>query len=56
MIAVANIWLFFYTPDIGLIDQISRLFGFSSHNWLGDPATVLGCIIVITIWKKLDFS
>jgi sn-glycerol 3-phosphate transport system permease protein len=55
MIAVANIWLFFYTPDIGLIDQISRLFGFSSHNWLGDPATVLGCIIVITIWKEAGF-
>jgi sn-glycerol 3-phosphate transport system permease protein len=24
MIAVANIWLFFYTPDYGLIDQIAR--------------------------------
>src|SRR5215471_6977243 len=24
MIAVANIWLFFYTPDYGLIDQIVR--------------------------------
>ena len=55
MIAVANIWLFFYTPDIGLIDQISRLFGFPSHNWLGDPGTVLGCIIVITIWKEAGF-
>ena len=29
MIAIANIWLFFYTPDIGLIDQIARFFGFS---------------------------
>ena len=27
MIAVANIWLFFYTPDIGLIDQIAGVFG-----------------------------
>ena len=55
MIAVANIWLFFYTPDIGLIDQISRNFGFASHNWLGDPDTVLGCIIAITIWKEAGF-
>ncbi len=55
MIAVANIWLFFYTPDIGLIDQVSRLFGFASQNWLGDPDTVLGCIIVITIWKEAGF-
>ena len=55
MIAVANIWLFFYTPEIGLLDQVSRVFGFGSHNWLGDPDTVLGCIIAITIWKEAGF-
>jgi sn-glycerol 3-phosphate transport system permease protein len=55
MIAVANIWLFFYTPEIGLLDQISRVFGFGSHNWLGDPDTVLGCIIAVTIWKEAGF-
>ena len=55
MIAVANIWLFFYTPDIGLLDQVSRIFGFGSHNWLGDSDTVLGCMIAITIWKEAGF-
>ena len=55
MIAVANIWLFFYSPDIGLIDQILSLFGLPGHNWLGDPATVLPAIIVMTIWKEAGF-
>jgi len=55
MIAVANVWLFFYTPDIGLIDQVLGLFGIPGHNWLGDPDTVLGCIIVMTIWKEAGF-
>ncbi len=55
MIAVANIWLFFYTPDIGLIDQVAGLFGFSGHNWLGDPDTVLPAIIIMTIWKEAGF-
>jgi sn-glycerol 3-phosphate transport system permease protein len=55
MVAVANIWLFFYTPDYGLLDQIRGLFGFGSHNWLGDPNTVMGCIIVMTIWKEAGF-
>jgi sn-glycerol 3-phosphate transport system permease protein len=55
MIAVANIWLFFYTPDIGLLDQILRSFGLSGHNWLGDPSTVLACVIVMTIWKEAGF-
>jgi len=55
MIAVANIWLFFYTPDIGLIDQILKGLGFSGHNWLGDPATVLPAIIIMTVWKEAGF-
>jgi sn-glycerol 3-phosphate transport system permease protein len=55
MIAVANIWLFFYSPEIGLIDQVLTGLGFSGHNWLGDPGTVLGCIIVMTIWKESGF-
>ncbi len=55
MIAVANIWLFFYTPDIGLIDQIASGLGLPGHNWLGDPATVLPAIIVMTIWKEAGF-
>ncbi|MBB3064188.1 MULTISPECIES: carbohydrate ABC transporter permease [Limibacillus] len=55
MIAVANIWLFFYSPDIGLLDQVTRVFGFHSQNWLGDPDTVLACIIVMTVWKEAGF-
>ena len=55
LIAVANIWMFFYTPGFGLIDQITGLFGFPSHNWLGDPDTVLSAIIVVAIWKEAGF-
>ncbi len=55
LIAVANIWMFFYTPGFGLIDQITALFGFPSHNWLGDPDTVLGAIIVVAVWKEAGF-
>ncbi len=55
MIAVANIWLFFYTPEIGLIDQILETVGLQGKNWLGDPDTVLGALIVMTIWKEAGF-
>ncbi len=55
MIAVANIWLFFYTPEIGLLDQILGRFGFQSPNWLGNTDTVLGCVIVLAIWKDAGF-
>jgi len=56
MIAVANLWLFFYTPQIGLLDQLlAALFGAPSHNWLGDPHTVMGCLAVMTVWKEAGF-
>ncbi len=55
LIAVANIWMFFYTPGFGLIDQITGLFGIPSHNWLGDPDTALNAIIVVAIWKEAGF-
>jgi len=55
MIAVANIWLFFYTPQYGLLDQFLSLFGAGGRNWLGDPSTALACVIVVAIWKEAGF-
>ena len=55
MIAVANIWLFFYTPQYGLLDQVRGLFGASAHNWLGTPDFALACVIVVAIWKEAGF-
>jgi sn-glycerol 3-phosphate transport system permease protein len=55
MIAVANIWLFFYTPQYGLLEQVLSLVGMGSHNWLGTPTTALACVIVVAIWKEAGF-
>jgi sn-glycerol 3-phosphate transport system permease protein len=55
MIAVANIWLFFYTPDYGLLDQIRGWFGGAAHNWLGSRESVLGAVIAVAVWKEAGF-
>jgi sn-glycerol 3-phosphate transport system permease protein len=55
MIAVANIWLFFYTPQYGLLEQVLSLFGARARNWLGSPETALACVIVVAIWKEAGF-
>jgi sn-glycerol 3-phosphate transport system permease protein len=55
MIAVANIWLFFYTPQYGLLEQITGLFGGSSHNWLGSNDTALLAVTIVAIWKEAGF-
>jgi len=55
MIAAANLWLFFYTPGLGVLDHIGSLFGLPSVNWLGQPETALWAIIIVTIWKEAGF-
>ena len=55
MIAVANIWLFFYTPEYGLLAQATGLFGIGRHNWLGTKSTALAALMVVTIWKEAGF-
>jgi sn-glycerol 3-phosphate transport system permease protein len=55
MIAVANIWLFFYTPEYGLLEKLAGALGFPAHNWLGSKSTALGCLMAVTVWKEAGF-
>ncbi len=55
MIAVANIWLFFYTPQYGLLERITGALGLPSHNWLGSPSTALAAVTAVAVWKEAGF-
>ena len=55
MIAVANIWLFFFTPQYGLLEQFSALFGLPAQNWLGSKDTALLAVILVAVWKEAGF-
>jgi sn-glycerol 3-phosphate transport system permease protein len=55
MVAVANIWLFFYTPQYGLVDQIANFFNLPGLNWLGTKSTALPALMLVTIWKEAGF-
>jgi len=55
MIAAANLWLFFYTPSFGVLNQILGVFGAEGVNWLGQPETALWAVCAVTIWKEAGF-
>jgi len=55
MITVANIWLFFYSPHIGLFNQLLALVGIDGPNWLGDPDIALSSLMIMTVWKEAGF-
>ena len=55
MISVANIWLLFYSSEIGLFNAVLGWFGLSGVNWLGNPDTALYSLMTMTIWKEAGF-
>ncbi len=55
MIAVGAIWLFFFTPQYGLLDRATSLIGSGDINWLGDPDTALAAMMMVAIWKQAGF-
>lgn len=55
MVAAANIWLFFYTPEIGMLNRFLGVFGIGGQNWLGNPDTALWAIVILSIWKEAGF-
>lgn len=52
LVAVANIWLFFYAPGIGLASQIMNFFGLPTINFLGSTETSLVSMMVVAVWKE----
>lgn len=55
IIAISNIWLFIYTPEYGLLNQILSLFGIGDVNLLGNTSTVLIAMMIMLIWKEAGF-
>ena len=55
LIAVANIWLFFFLPGFGLFDQIRGVFGFQPVNWVGQPSTAIYTVMAVSVWNGAGF-
>ncbi|MBW5469030.1 ABC transporter permease subunit [Brevibacillus formosus] len=55
MIAVANIWLFIYTPEYGALSHVMEWFGKGDMNWLGDQNNVMWAMIFMVIWKEAGY-
>lgn len=55
MIAVANIWLFIYTPEYGFMSRVLSWFGVNDINLLGTPGLVMWAMILMIIWKEAGF-
>jgi multiple sugar transport system permease protein len=53
---VALIWIFIYTPGLGLLETGLDKIGITSPNWLGDPHWAMPSLAVTTIWWTVGFN
>lgn len=58
LIVVTIIFQRILEPNSGLLNSFLREIGLGglANTWLGDPATALGAVIGISIWKNVGFS
>jgi multiple sugar transport system permease protein len=53
---VALIWVWLYTPALGLLTKIATTFGFPDPNWLGSPNLAMWSLAITTVWWTLGFN
>ena len=53
---VALIWIWLYTPELGLLGRVATGLGFAEPSWLGDPSLAMWSIALTTVWWTLGFN
>jgi len=55
-VAIAMVWQWMYHADYGLFNYIIRLFGGTGADWLGNPATALVAVMIVSAWVQLGYQ
>lgn len=57
-IVVGLVWTRIFSSQSGLLNQGLEAIGLVSlqHDWLGDPNTALGAVLVVWVWRHLGYG
>ena len=56
LVAVAIVWRFIYHPKFGIVNYILSLVGIAPIDWLGDTATAMPAIVLMSVWKSFGYN
>jgi len=58
VVLLALLWAFIYDGDIGLLNQILKIFGIDvgGKYWLADPKLAIWALMIPLIWSGVGFS
>jgi multiple sugar transport system permease protein len=52
-IAIALVWQWIYSPDSGLLNQFTGLFGIPPQKWLSNATLAMPSIVAMSVWQGL---
>ena len=55
-VGIAVVWSWIYQPQFGILNMILKFFGIQGKEWLRDPSTAMGAVIVMSIWWALGYN
>lgn len=55
MAAAAMLWVYIYSPNLGILNVFLAKLGLPKLGWLGSSSTSLWALIIMTFWKNLGF-
>lgn len=55
-VGIAVVWSWIYQPQFGILNMILRFLGIEGKEWLRDPSTAMGAVIVMSIWWGLGYN
>jgi len=50
------IWIWIYTPALGLAEAWLSAIGITAPSWLGDPSWAMPSVAIATVWWTLGFN
>jgi multiple sugar transport system permease protein len=53
---VALVWIWLFTPGLGLLDTSLAKIGITAPSWLGDPVWAMPSLAITTVWWTLGFN
>ena len=56
IVAIAVAWRFLLDPDVGLVNNVLRVFGLHGPNWLGSTSLALPSVIFVVIWRNVGYA
>lgn len=55
-VGIAVVWSWIYQPQFGILNMALKMIGIEGKEWLRDPRTAMGAVIIMSIWWGLGYN